>query len=91
MPVEASMVNDAEGLHDVLKDLMKDMKFLIDDAKQVNKNIYDGEQAYSRAKKGLDEVMTERRLFVKNGLLNKVPDPEEKIDFSGVDTKNMLA
>jgi len=33
VPVDASMVHDAEGLADQLKDLMKDYKTLVDDTK----------------------------------------------------------
>lgn len=37
------MVNDAEGLQDDMKALLKDVKLLNEDAIQVSKNVYDGE------------------------------------------------
>jgi len=89
-PVEASMVYDAEGLADQLKDLMQDYKTLVDDAKQVSKNVYDGEQALGKAKGVLSSVLTERSLLVNKGQIEKQPDPTPAFDMSGVDTKKLL-
>ena len=91
VPIDASMVHDAEGLADQLKDMMKEYKTHIDDTKAAEKNKYDATQARFRAKKGLDAVLQERKLILKNGELSKPEDPEAMIDLSGIDTNKLLA
>ena len=61
------MVHDAEGLHDQLKDLMKELRTMYEDSKQVSKNIFDGEQMYAKAKQGLNAVLKERKLLINKG------------------------
>ena len=61
------MVHDAESLGDILKELMADYKTLMEDAKQVSKNVYEGELAFKKAKGVLNGVLNERNLIVNKG------------------------
>ena len=80
VPVHAQMVNDAEGLQDDMKALLKDVKLLNEDAIQVSKNVYDGEQALIKAKKALNLVLRQRKLVLLKGEITKEPDPEGDLD-----------
>lgn len=51
------MVHDAESLHDMLKELMSEYKTLMDDAKLVSKNVYEGENKFRKAKNELNGVL----------------------------------
>ena len=88
---EADQLFDAESLHDELKTLQKDLKFLHQDQVQVAKNIEEGKFACDRAKKGLNEVLMERKLIVNKGVIEKEPSPEDVVNFEGIDTAKMLA
>ena len=80
VPEHAAQVHDAEGLRDQLKDLLKEVKLLNEDSKQVAKNIYDGEQALVRAKAGLNVVLQERKLIVDKGEIQKERSPDDDLD-----------
>ena len=80
VPEHAAQVHDAEGLRDQLKDLLKEVKLLNEDSKQVAKNIYDGEQAFGKAKAGLNAVLQERKLIVSGGEIQKERAPEDDLD-----------
>lgn len=56
-PVEADMVHDAESLQDMLRDLMVEYKTVMDDTKQVSKNVFEGENAFRKAKHTLNGVL----------------------------------
>jgi hypothetical protein len=75
MPIEASMVYDAEGLKDQLKEIMDELKLLHEDQKQVARNVYDAEVMSNKAKRGLNEVLTLKKLVVNKGQLEKEPEP----------------
>ena len=69
------MLYDAEGLQDSLKSIMEELKLLHEDQKQVARNIFDGEQACKKVNKGLNEILTEKKLLVNKGALEKEPEP----------------
>ena len=75
VPVEAGMLHDAEGLQKQLKDIMEELKLLHEDQKQVARNIFDGEQMRNKATQGLNEVLTQKKLLVNKGQLEKEPEP----------------
>lgn len=91
VPADAGMVHDAEGLADTLKALEAEYKTLVEDSKQAERNKFDATEAHRRAKRGLDAVLRERNLILKNGVLSKPEDPEALIDLSGIDTQKLLA
>ena len=69
------MVHDAESLGDMLKELMADYKTLMEDAKRVSKNVYEGENAFKKAKGVLNGVLNERKLIINKGQIEKQGDP----------------
>lgn len=54
---------------------MEELKLLHEDQKQAAKNIFDGEQMKNKAIKGLNEVLTARKLLVNKGQIEKEPEP----------------
>ena len=54
---------------------MEELKLLHEDQKQVARNIFDGEQMRNKATKGLNEVLTQKKLLVNKGQLEKEPEP----------------
>ena len=54
---------------------MEELKLLHEDQKQVARNIFDGEQMRNKATQGLNEVLTQKKLLVNKGQLEKEPEP----------------
>ena len=65
------MVHDAEGLQDQLAALIAEYKLLIEDAKQVSKNVTQAEIEGKDAKEKLNKILNEKKLLVRNGKIEK--------------------
>lgn len=85
------MVHDAIGLDDELKDLMKELKVMVEDSKQAAINVKKGEAALADAKKDLNEVLKQRKLVVKNGTLEPLREKESTFTLDTMDTSSLVA
>lgn len=84
------MVHDAESLHDQLRDLMAEYKTVMDDAKLVSKNVYEGESAFRKAKHTLNIELNKKNLIINKGQIEKQPDPAEIAEAEGINIKELI-
>lgn len=69
VPVDVDLLHDAEGLQDEMKKLTEQLRVLVEDSKQVSKNICYGEREHRKAKEAFDAVLNEKKLILKGGTL----------------------
>jgi hypothetical protein len=91
VPNEAAEVYDEIQLADQMKQLMKDLKFLVDDTKQAAVNVQIGEDALHTAKTTLNEKLKDKKLVVKNGTLEPLREKEIKVKAEDLDVKTLTA
>lgn len=86
VPEDASALFDAEGLQDMLKQLVSEYKLLVEDGKQASQNLLIGEEMKYKATNGLNDVLRQKKLVLKNGMLEPQRDPEQVVYLQDVDT-----
>lgn len=56
----------------------------------MSKNVYEGENAFKKAKGVLNGVLNERNLIINKGQIEKQPDPAEQAEADGIDVKKLV-